>query len=101
MTGATSGIGLETCRQLAAKGAKVYLAGRSQTCGKEAVNKLRKETGNSSIEWLQVDLSDLVSVRRATDQVLAAETRLDALFNIAYAHVLRRTSVPSDYLILD
>ncbi|KAJ7083875.1 NAD(P)-binding protein [Mycena epipterygia] len=80
VTGANSGIGYSTVKQLLLKNAKVYLAARSAENGADAVQRLRTETGKTAI-FLQLDLADLVSVRRAATEFLAQESRLDILFN--------------------
>jgi NAD(P)-dependent dehydrogenase (short-subunit alcohol dehydrogenase family) len=62
------------------KNAKVYLAARSPEKAAAAIKRLQEETHKSAI-FLQLDLADLPSVRRATDAFLAQESRLDLLFN--------------------
>ncbi|KAJ7139098.1 NAD-binding protein [Mycena epipterygia] len=80
VTGGNTGIGYHTVKQLLLKNAKVYLAGRSADKGAEAIRQLKTETGKTAI-FLQLDLADLVSVRRAATEFLAQESRLDILFN--------------------
>ncbi|KAJ7155632.1 NAD(P)-binding protein [Mycena filopes] len=80
VTGGNSGIGYETVKALLLKNAKVYLAARSTTKGKEAVTQLETETGKQAV-FLQLDLADLKSVRTAAETFLAQESRLDILFN--------------------
>jgi len=65
ITGANTGIGRETARALAAKGAIVYLGCRDQKRGKEAEEAIRKETGSNEIHFLELDLGSLDSVRKA------------------------------------
>jgi NAD(P)-dependent dehydrogenase (short-subunit alcohol dehydrogenase family) len=83
VTGANSGIGYETARALADHGAHVVLACRDQVKARRAADKLESELDRSSLELLSLDLSDLVSVRRAADQFLAEHARLDILVNNA------------------
>ncbi|KNC19225.1 short-chain dehydrogenase [Arthrobacter sp. RIT-PI-e] len=64
ITGANSGLGLQTAIGLARKGADVVLACRDAGRGREAERRVRAETGSSSVEMRQLDLSDLGSVRR-------------------------------------
>ncbi len=55
---------------LLAHGAKVYLAARSEEKAKEAITKLKEETGAEAI-FLSLDLADLVSVRRGAEEFLS------------------------------
>ncbi|MEV0437140.1 oxidoreductase [Nocardia sp. NPDC050413] len=82
ITGANSGIGLETARELAARGARVILAGRDQTKLDEAVATVHAATPRAEATTLVLDLSDLTSVRRAAQRIAATET-IDMLFNNA------------------
>ena len=83
ITGANSGLGLESARALAAKGAHVILAVRSEEKGKQALEELRAEQPLASLEVLSLDLSSLASIRRAAKALLAAHPRLDILLNNA------------------
>lgn len=65
ITGATSGIGKEAARELARVGAKVTIAARSL----EKAEAVRKEISSERIDLLELDLSDLESVRRAARKV--------------------------------
>ncbi|KAF8213015.1 NAD-binding protein [Mycena galopus ATCC 62051] len=80
VTGGNSGIGYQTVKQLLLKGAKVYLAARSPEKAKAAIERLQEETNKSAI-FLQLDLADLRSVRKASESFLGQESRLDLLFN--------------------
>jgi NAD(P)-dependent dehydrogenase (short-subunit alcohol dehydrogenase family) len=62
VTGATSGLGVETARALAAAGAEVVLAVRRLDAGRRVAEDLRTTTGNHAIEAVPLDLSDLGSV---------------------------------------
>ena len=78
ITGANSGLGLESARALAAKGATVLLACRSLDKASSTAAALRSETGGALIP-LELDLADLESVQRAAAQVEG----LDLLLNNA------------------
>ncbi|KAF7360538.1 Short-chain dehydrogenase/reductase family protein [Mycena venus] len=80
VTGGNTGIGYQTVKQLLLKNAKVYLAARSAEKATAAIKRLEEETGKSAI-FIQVDLADLPSVRKAADAFLARESKLDLLFN--------------------
>jgi len=83
VTGANSGIGYETARALAEHGAHVILACRNDEKARRARDKMESELDRSSLEVLHLDLADLVSVRRAADEILAGHARLDVLVNNA------------------
>ncbi|KAK7064982.1 NAD(P)-binding protein [Favolaschia claudopus] len=80
VTGGNTGIGYHTVKYLLIKNARVYLASRNKTKAADAIQKLEKETGKKAI-FLQLDLADLRSVRRAATTFLECESRLDILFN--------------------
>jgi NAD(P)-dependent dehydrogenase (short-subunit alcohol dehydrogenase family) len=94
ITGANSGIGLETARVLARHGARVILAGRSQDRLDEAVRTLRGEMPDAELDTLVVDLGDLASIREAAGRIARTET-VDLLINNAGVMNLpeRRTTV--------
>ncbi|KAF6743904.1 hypothetical protein DFP72DRAFT_931068, partial [Ephemerocybe angulata] len=62
--------------------AKVYFAARDKTRGEQAIKDLKEETGKEGI-FLQLDLSDLPSVKRAAEEFLKQEPQLHVLFNNA------------------
>ncbi|SDN26755.1 SDR family NAD(P)-dependent oxidoreductase [Streptomyces wuyuanensis] len=66
VTGANSGIGVETARALAAGGAEVTLAVRRPEAGERVAADLRKATGNEAIRVARLDVADLESVRAFT-----------------------------------
>ncbi|KAK0205285.1 NAD(P)-binding protein [Desarmillaria ectypa] len=82
VTGGNTGCGRETVKALLMHGAKVYLAARSEEKAKEAITKLKEDTGAEAI-FLSLDLADLVSVRRAAEEFLSKEKQLHILFNNA------------------
>ncbi|WP_280259763.1 SDR family NAD(P)-dependent oxidoreductase [Nocardia abscessus] len=82
MTGANSGIGLETARVLAARGARVILAGRDRAKLDGAVDVVRAAAAQAETGTLLLDLSDLASVRSAAQRIAETET-IDLLFNNA------------------
>lgn len=84
VTGANSGIGYQTAKMLAQRGAVVWLGCRSATRAEAALQQLHKELGASaSLAVLPMDLADLNSVKHAADQFLAMAQPLDILVNNA------------------
>ena len=82
ITGANSGLGLETARALAAKGARVVMACRNQSKAEAACQKLTPGNGGELIP-LELDLADLASVRRGATEVAERWGGLDLLINNA------------------
>jgi NAD(P)-dependent dehydrogenase (short-subunit alcohol dehydrogenase family) len=83
VTGANTGIGKEAVRALAARGARVFLACRSESSGRRAIDEIAAQTGNRSLELLSLDLGDLDSVRRCAEAFLTAGEPLHVLINNA------------------
>jgi retinol dehydrogenase 12 len=91
ITGATSGIGLVTARELARKGARVLLVGRNPAKCSDTVEQIRAQTGNREVEGLLADLSSQQQIRELASQVKARSARLDVLINNAGGMWLKRT----------
>jgi NAD(P)-dependent dehydrogenase (short-subunit alcohol dehydrogenase family) len=83
VTGSTSGIGLETARVLACKGATVILAARDRFKGRTAVTEIRTAFPKAAVFFRELDLADLASVRRFASDVASDYERLDLLINNA------------------
>jgi retinol dehydrogenase-12 len=82
VTGGNTGIGKETVKQLLVRNAKVYLAARSAQKANEAIDELKNETGKEAI-FLQLDLSDILAVRKSAQEFLSKESQLHVLINNA------------------
>jgi NAD(P)-dependent dehydrogenase (short-subunit alcohol dehydrogenase family) len=83
VTGANSGIGFETARALAAKGARVVLACRSEEKGRDASLRLAAAVPGADARFERLDLGSLASVRAFAEKLCAREPRLDLLVNNA------------------
>ncbi len=83
VTGANSGIGKETARGLAGRGARVVLAGRSEEKTRAAMKEIADGTGNADLDFVALDLGDLESVRTAAETFLASGEPLHVLINNA------------------
>ncbi len=82
ITGANSGLGLESARALASRGATVVLACRSRRRGEEARDELLPAAA-AGMEVLELDLADLASVRAGAHWMREHYGRLDLLLNNA------------------
>jgi NAD(P)-dependent dehydrogenase (short-subunit alcohol dehydrogenase family) len=78
VTGGNTGVGFETARALADRGARVILACRDLERGEQAAREI---TGDVTV--VRLDLASLASVRAAAEQIRAAAPRLDLLVNYA------------------
>uniref|UniRef100_A0A3P9I0Q5 Si:dkey-23o4.6 n=1 Tax=Oryzias latipes TaxID=8090 RepID=A0A3P9I0Q5_ORYLA len=83
VTGANSGIGKETSRDLARRGARVVMACRDLSRAVQAAEEIRKSTGNGNVVVRHLDLASLYSVRTFAQEFLDTEDRLDILINNA------------------
>ncbi|XP_070599032.1 dehydrogenase/reductase SDR family member 13-like [Erythrolamprus reginae] len=83
ITGGNSGIGKATAVDLARRGARVILACRDQARGESAMYDIRRESGNSEVILMILDLASLNSVRAFAQNFLESEPRLDILINNA------------------
>jgi NAD(P)-dependent dehydrogenase (short-subunit alcohol dehydrogenase family) len=66
VTGASSGIGAETARALAATGATVTLAVRDVTAGERVAKDITRSTGNQDVRAVHLDLTDPASITAFT-----------------------------------
>ena len=82
ITGANKGIGFETARQLAQLGYFVYLGSRNRQRGSDAVKKLR-DSGISSVGLVEIDVTDIHSVKQARQELESKTEALDVLINNA------------------
>lgn len=83
VTGASSGLGIETVRALAAAGAHVVMPVRSRDKGEKAAAEVRHSTNNSGVEVATMDLEDYASVERFAKDYVATGKPLDILINNA------------------
>lgn len=83
VTGASSGLGIETARALASAGAELVLPTRNLEQGSAIADKLIAITGNFKIRNYEMDLADFDSVRRFADSFMTEYPTLDLLVNNA------------------
>jgi NAD(P)-dependent dehydrogenase (short-subunit alcohol dehydrogenase family) len=80
VTGANEGIGFEVVRELARLGLRVFLGARNAKAGRAAAEKLSSE---DEVTFLEIDVSDAESIRRAAEEFTGHANRLDVLVNNA------------------
>lgn len=82
VSGANTGLGFEAAKVLAAKGARVLLACRSQEKAEAAMAQIGRETSGADLAFLPLDQADIASIRAAAE-LADKEPRLDVLLNNA------------------
>jgi len=83
VTGANSGLGLVTARELARAGATVVMACRNLDKGHAAVDAIRSAVPQAQLQLDELDLASLASVRSFADRFTATRDGLDLLINNA------------------
>ncbi len=83
VTGANTGLGLETARELAHRGATVVLAVRNLDKGQAAIDDIRAGRSDAVVELQQLDLASLDSIRAAAAELEDRLERIDLLINNA------------------
>jgi len=83
VTGSSTGIGKETARVLAFMGATVILACCDVDATPAVVEELKKDTQNTKIEFIEMDLADLKSIKRFADEFKRKYDKLNLLINNA------------------
>ncbi|AQA06167.1 short-chain dehydrogenase [Mycobacterium sp. MS1601] len=83
VTGANTGLGFETAKVLAARGAKVVIAVRNVDKGKAAVAQILGSVPRADITVAPLDLGSLQSVRTAAAELKESHPRIDLLINNA------------------
>ena len=83
ITGANTGIGFETARALAGRGAHVVLAGRDPARTGAALDRIAADTPHASLSAVVLDLASLASIRQCAEQIRSDHPRIDLLINNA------------------
>jgi NAD(P)-dependent dehydrogenase (short-subunit alcohol dehydrogenase family) len=90
VTGATSGIGFVSSREIAQEGATVVLVGRNAERSHKVVKLIREMTGNSQVDFLLADLSDQAQIHSLANEIKRRYRQVDVLLNNAGAFYIRR-----------
>jgi len=100
VTGANSGIGLETVKALASVGCRVIMACRNVDDGRTKIDKEIKQVGQGGytvpqpdVDVKELDLNDLLSIERFAMDILDSEERIDFLINNAGIMALKEREV--------
>lgn len=96
VTGGSAGIGYETAKALASRGARVIFTCRNMQVGRQALDAMIEASGGGDVVLKQLDLCSLASVRRLASDILETEPRLDLLVNNA-----GRSAPPQRTLTID
>ena len=97
VTGANTGIGLETAAGLAAQGAHVIITARDPAKGKAAVEEIRRRHPDASVDVMELDLSRLSDVRTFAKEFSALHPKLDVLVNNAGLVLDTHSTTPDGY----
>lgn len=82
ITGANKGIGFETAKQLAKQDYEVYLGCRDKTKGRKAIAELQS-LGLNSVDMVELDVTNIDSIRQAKQMLETRIEKLDVLINNA------------------
>ncbi len=83
VTGGSSGLGAETARALASKGARGVITARDLPKGEAVAKGIRESTGNDAVEVEELELGSLASIRAFAERFLARHDALQLLVNNA------------------
>jgi NAD(P)-dependent dehydrogenase (short-subunit alcohol dehydrogenase family) len=97
VTGANSGMGKETARELTRMGAEVILGCRSKGRGETAANEIIETTGRNGVAVMGIDLTSLASVRAFAREFDERFPKLDVLVNNAAASLRTREITPEGF----
>ncbi|MCF7352922.1 SDR family oxidoreductase [Vibrio sp. CK2-1] len=99
ITGANSGAGFEASRILLSKGAKVVMLNRNVEKSNHAIERLKQLLGQQiDVSFVQVDLAEMASVRKAANEILQTVPRIEALIcNGAIAQVANQQLTVDGY----
>jgi NAD(P)-dependent dehydrogenase (short-subunit alcohol dehydrogenase family) len=94
ITGTTSGLGLETAKQLAKLDVHLVLAARNSSLAEKQAEVMRRETGNQNIEVMSLDLSSFRSIEIFVSLFTDKFESLDVLVNNAgvFCDTAKRTA---------
>ena len=83
VTGANSGIGYEAAREITRKGAEVIIASRDPIKAERAILNIKKEIPEAKLEFIELNLASLESIRKFSEEFKSKYNTLDILLNNA------------------
>ena len=96
VTGATSGIGKETAKELAQKGAHVIIVGRNAKKCIATINSIKQDNETAHVDYICADLSDLKQVSNLGSRLTQDYDHIDILVNNAGAYFKHRRYESAD-----
>ncbi|XP_049880792.1 retinol dehydrogenase 14 [Pectinophora gossypiella] len=97
VTGCTSGIGKETARELAKRGARVIMACRNLEAAEKVKDEIIDSTKNTKVVVKKLDLSSFASIRAFAEDIKKTEQQLDVLIhNAGYAETFKKNKSEDD-----
>jgi NAD(P)-dependent dehydrogenase (short-subunit alcohol dehydrogenase family) len=96
VTGASSGIGFEAAKALAARGAEVVLAVRDVARGDVCASRIRAGVRDAKLGVAQLDLASLRSIQECAERLATRLPRIDILLNNAGLGLQDRRAVTVD-----
>lgn len=97
VTGANSGLGLESSKTFAQKGATVVMTARNMTKGEKAKADILNMHPNATLDLMKLDVGNLTSVREFAAAFKAKYDRLDILLNNAGVMAIPRQETPDGF----
>uniref|UniRef100_A0A0B7ANX9 Retinol dehydrogenase 13 n=1 Tax=Arion vulgaris TaxID=1028688 RepID=A0A0B7ANX9_9EUPU len=91
ITGANTGIGLETAKELAKRGGRVILACRDTVKGEAVRKAIVEETGNNNVILKKLDLTSFASIKAFAKDINESESHLEILINNAGVMAIPKT----------
>ncbi len=83
ITGSNSGLGFVAAKALASKGAEVVIAARNEEKASDAINKIKAEVSDATLNFVKIDLASLGSIREFADEINNIYEKIDVLLNNA------------------
>ncbi|XP_059473314.1 retinol dehydrogenase 12-like [Neocloeon triangulifer] len=96
VTGANTGIGFETVKELLLRGARVIMANRNLELSEKALEKLQADIPSCDLHFVKLDLSSLQSVKSCAEEILSTEARIHLLINNAGVYACPYTLTEDD-----
>lgn len=91
ITGGNAGIGFETAKVLATKGAEVLLISRNKEKAESACQAIREQTQNQHISYLIADLGIQEEIRKVAAKIKSTHNKIDVLVNNAGTWMSKQT----------